>query len=401
MQNPTDQTKASIPTETPVNNNDNGSNKNRAVKEHRKAAKRTLPWDLQAGELDLVSPTQAEEIRAMKRPRLEQEPDVSVRPPPPPTADSDANANANADLVSTDTQPNAGASIRATPRLWTLEEDTKLTSAVTNTSKKKCGKEYNFNWAAIATLVPSRTSTQCRSRWNAALDPSIDRTSGRKGSWTADEDIKLKDAVEKHDGKDWANIAALVPGRTKKQCNKRWRDGLDPNIDQASERAGKWTADEISKLKDEVLTHGGKDWGKIAALVPGRTKSQCHSKWYGVLKPSIDQANERAGKWTADEDSKLKDAAQKHGGKSWNAIAALIPGRTKTQCSSRWHTALNPSIAPTAGSTGKWTPDEDSKLKDAVQTHGGKNWVAISATVPGRTKLQCNNRWQILQRSPK
>jgi hypothetical protein len=33
-------------------------------------------------------------------------------------------------------------------------------------------------------------------------------------------------------------------------------------------------------------------------------------------------------------------------------------------------------------------------LKDAVQTHGGKNWVAIVALVPGRTKKTCCNRWQ-------
>jgi hypothetical protein len=28
---------------------------------------------------------------------------------------------------------------------------------------------------------------------------------------------------------------------------------------------------------------------------------------------------------------------------------------------------------PTSAGTGKWVEDEDSKLKDAVQTHGGKN----------------------------
>jgi hypothetical protein len=128
MQNPpppTVQTKASIPTETTVKNNKNGPNKDRTFNEHRKAAKRTLPWDLQAGELDLVpsSAAQAADIPApaSKRPRLE---------------------NANADLVSTDMQSNDGASIRATPRLWTLEEDAKLPSAVTNTPVKKHGKEY-------------------------------------------------------------------------------------------------------------------------------------------------------------------------------------------------------------------------------------------------------------------
>jgi hypothetical protein len=36
----------------------------------------------------------------------------------------------------------------------------------------------------------------------------------------------------------------------------------------------------------------------------------------------------------------------------------------------------------------------DSKLKDAVQTHGEKDWAAITALVPSRTKHQCKSRWK-------
>jgi hypothetical protein len=111
------------------------------------------------------------------------------------------------------------------------------------------------------------------------------------------------------------------------------------------------------------------------------------------LDPSIDWANGRTGQWAEDEDSKLKDAVQRHGGKDWDAIIALVPGRTRNQCSSRWHNTLNPSIARSNGRTGKWTEDEDSKLKHAVQTHSGKDWVKIAALVMGRTKIQCMNRW--------
>jgi hypothetical protein len=45
--------------------------------------------------------------------------------------------------------------------------------------------------------------------------------------WTAVEDSKLKDAVRMHGVKDWFAVAARVPGRTKEQCNNRWRDVLD------------------------------------------------------------------------------------------------------------------------------------------------------------------------------
>jgi hypothetical protein len=51
---------------------------------------------------------------------------------------------------------------------------------------------------------------------------------------------------------------------------------------------------------------------------------------------------------------------------------------------------LDPSIALMASCAGKWTEDEDLKLKHSVQTHGGKNWVAIAALVPGRKQKQCH-----------
>jgi hypothetical protein len=36
---------------------------------------------------------------------------------------------------------------------------------------------------------------------------------------------------------------------------------------------------------------------------------------------------------------------------------------------------------------GKHEVDEDIKLRGAVQTHGGKNWVAVAALIPGRLKI--------------
>ena len=146
------------------------------------------------------------------------------------------------------------------------------------------------------------------------------------------------------------------------------------------------------KLKDAVQTHGAKNWDAIAPLVPGRTKNQCTNRWHDVLDPSVDRGSGRTGKWSEDEDIKLKDAVQRHGGKDWVAIF----GRTKSQCYDRWQNVLDSSIALTAGRTGKWSAVEDSKLKDAVQTHGCKDWDAIAALLPGRTKIQCQKKWQVL-----
>jgi hypothetical protein len=74
-------------------------------------------------------------------------------------------------------------------------------------------------------------------------------------------------------------ISALVPSRTKRQCHTRWYHVLDPNIALTNGRTGKWAEDEVTKLKDAVITHGGKNWKKIAALVPDRTINQRCKKW--------------------------------------------------------------------------------------------------------------------------
>jgi myb proto-oncogene protein len=147
-------------------------------------------------------------------------------------------------------------------------------------------------------------------------------------------------------------------------------------------------------LKNAVHKHGGKNWEKIAALVPGRTRSQCLYRWHDALDPSVDRANGRTGTWEDDEDTILKDAFRAHGAKNWEKIAALVPGRTQKQCINRWHHYLDPSIDRTPGCSGKWTTGEDTKLKAAVKMHCGKNWDAIAALVPGRTVIQCQRRFR-------
>jgi hypothetical protein len=190
----------------------------------RKAARRSEPLFIRRSPRRLGKAA-AEDVPARKKPRLEEPSpaspdeaagelssnDLSVVLSPPAAVDDDDDANTDAVPV-TDTKPNAVAT-----GSWTLEEDAKLSSAVANTRKKSWGKEFRIDWVTIAALFPGRTINQSKHKWYDVLDPSIDRANGRKGdSWTADEDSKLKDAVQTHGGKNWAAITALVAGRTKK-----------------------------------------------------------------------------------------------------------------------------------------------------------------------------------------
>jgi 3-keto-L-gulonate-6-phosphate decarboxylase len=313
-------------------------------------------------------PPQDEDVPARKKPRLQ----VSLP----------AIASADADSLN---PLKDDASVGADP-VAEKEEAGKLKDAVE--------KHNGEDWAAISELVPGRTKQQCWDRRNRALDSKSDETTARAGGkWTTDEDSTLADAVKKHNGEDWTAIAALVPGRTRQQCYNRRNNELDSKSDETTARAGKWTTDEDSTLTDAVKKHNGADWAAIAALVPGRTKNQCKGRWHDALHSKSDETTARAGKWTADEDSTLTDAVKKHNGADWAAIAAMVPGRTRKQCNSRWNNGLDYKKNETTARVGTWTNEEDGKLKDAAEKHNGKDWAAIAALVPGRTKQQCYDRW--------
>jgi hypothetical protein len=240
----------------------------------------------------------------------------------------------------------AGTSMR--PRCdWTPADDATLTSAVAATPRKKRGTEHAIDWKAVHALVGpglGRTKNQCFYRWHTELDPSIDREAalqGRKGHWTAAENIQLQDAVRtygsNHRPTNWDNVAALVPGRTKNQCRNRWNNSLDPSIDLANAREGRWTAAEDRQLTTALQTLGrGFDWDEVAALVSGRTRTQCRARWNDALKHTVDRPPGRVGHWTADETMLLQNAVEKNRGNSWHVIATLVPGRTGKQCKHRW-----------------------------------------------------------------
>jgi hypothetical protein len=182
------------------------------------------------------------------------------------------------------------------------------------------------------------------------LDSKSDETAPHAGKWTVEEESILMDAVEKQKGEEWADIAALVPGRTKQQCWHRWNGILESKKNETIARAGKWTAEEESALKDAVEKYNGEDWAAISELVPGRAKQQqCWHRWNCILDSSK-KKNEtiaRTGIWTTEEDITLRDAVEKHNGTDWAAISELVPGRTKRQCNKRWHKCIKDGTCPT------------------------------------------------------
>lgn len=68
-------------------------------------------------------------------------------------------------------------------------------------------------------------------------------------------------------------------------------------------------------------------------------------------------------KWTVDQDQMLRDAITKVGGaKNWKLVASMVPGRSGVQCRQRWE-RLKPGRV-----RGKWSPEEDLALMSAISS---------------------------------
>jgi hypothetical protein len=110
-------------------------------------------------------------------------------------------------------QRTAGGAVAPRLGLWTPAEDAALRAAVALRGRK---------WSLVARDVPGRTDVQCRERYVNVLAPEVRNV----GSFTAAEDAALARLVPvtaRPSGRvRWAAVARELPGRTDRQCCKRW-----------------------------------------------------------------------------------------------------------------------------------------------------------------------------------
>ncbi|KAJ2987587.1 hypothetical protein NUW58_g4421 [Xylaria curta] len=133
---------------------------------------------------------------------------------------------------------------RRVPKRWTEEEDCILYE---ETQKQELAGETK-DWHRIAAKLPGRTNKDCRKRWVNKVCGSL-----KKGAWNKNEDERLLDAVDRH-GQKWTLVANAVGFRSPDQCAKRWQSKLDPNLEH-----GGWTIEEDELLLN-LVQENGREW---------------------------------------------------------------------------------------------------------------------------------------------
>ena len=197
---------------------------------------------------------------------------------------------------------------------------------------------------------------ECLARWNVL---SVEQV---KGPWSQTEDDQLSELVSRYGGKQWARIATMMPGRTGKQCRERWCNNLDPTL-----KKGEWTHDEdltILRLHKKLGTR----WAEIAKSLPGRSdngvKNRC-STCSRMLRQQV-----------AEEEAAAEAAAG--GGAAAPAPAAAAANRRRGRIAARTAAApprrLRGRRRPrddAAGERARRCPHERHSADKARGDHGG------------------------------
>lgn len=97
-------------------------------------------------------------------------------------------------------------------------------------------------------------------------------------------------------------------------------------------------------------------------------------------------------KFTPEEDEKLKNLVQTHGTNCWTLIAGLMGNRNARQCRERWKNYVNPELR-----NEPWTLEEDKLLVEKYEEYGPR-WNKIAKHFANRSDNSLRNRWQLMLR---
>ena len=92
--------------------------------------------------------------------------------------------------------------------------------------------------------------------------------------------------------------------------------------------------------------------------------------------------------WAPAEDALLRNLVGRLGTGDWKRVARHFPGRSEMQCLQRWKKVLDPGLVK-----GPWSAQEDATIRRLVEKYGPRHWSTIASHLPGRVGKQCRERW--------
>jgi hypothetical protein len=102
----------------------------------------------------------------------------------------------------------------------------------------------------------------------------------RKTVFTTEEDKIIFDFVEKFGARRWERIESIIQTRTSRQCRERWNSFLSPAV---VKKEGSYEED---RLLENLVSQYGKKWSKFVEYFPGKTNILIKNRFSLLMRHS-------------------------------------------------------------------------------------------------------------------
>ncbi|KAM0725453.1 snRNA-activating protein complex subunit 4 [Formica fusca] len=243
--------------------------------------------------------------------------------------------------------------------------------------------EREFDWHKISRIDfdDKHSPGECQAMWNVYLHPDFN-----KNEWTNAEDKKLLQYAKECEYQDWDTITQLLEtNRSAYQCFIRYNTIKKmPSVGHA------WTKEEdkcLANIINQLQIGDYIPWSEVANHMRHRTKQQVYTRWMYRTAPHL-----RKGRFTYLETKTLMDAVEKYGMDFCKISNVVMPYRTSTQLSERYHTVMK-----NMNNDKTWTIDDDERL---LQLHKNYNndWSKIAMNFSNKSRTELRQRFTAIQK---
>ena len=241
----------------------------------------------------------------------------------------------------------------------------------------------------------------------------VEPTTTKRREWTKDDDAALVSALRAGQKVSTIEIGGRSGGAASKRLSRAREDGtgspalreyLEEYMCNSShqQKTNGWSAEEEETF---IRAHKeGKLLKEIAAMLPGRTKSALRTRWYeakigkagtAALKAyAAECATAKGSSWSVEEEQTTIRAHKK--GKTFQEIAAMLPGRTEIAVGARWSlaksgrygsAALREYAAECTPEKSPWSVEEDHTFIKSPQE--GQNNEGDRCNVTRENRMCC------------
>ncbi|KAF9164340.1 hypothetical protein DFQ26_001586 [Actinomortierella ambigua] len=317
---------------------------------------------------------------------------------------------------------------------WTIQEDRQLAEAVQaathqlQMSSSSSLSSPPLDWFLVASMVPTRSPTQCHARWSKVLAeqrrarkmgsiatnnkreviaPETSPMLGvRRGRWTPDEDRELMALVDQYLAEQGHLVLLApppLPATLETEGEEDWSiqkvfyevtalHNPDDPVERHARGLPAWfsgSLEEYERLVDATVANI--PWNQLVLRMTPRPLTSTATGASAAAAASTEmEGGEDGGDDDYTGDQRQHQIGLRHP-ISTPTITTTAKGplghRLGIQAQARWAEALDPRVR-----RGPWSAVEDALLERAVQ-ECSKCWIKISEWMPGRTQRQCRTRW--------